>query len=127
VGGILHTPHTVSSEELAKWGKTVNRSTESRFELDEQTIDIVSKGLWGVVNEWGTARRAMIPGFDVCGKTGTAQVIGKEAQSSMGSKRKSSKTMPGLSGSHLFIPPKLPGRHSLSTGHGGEARSTHFA
>ncbi len=80
VGGVFKTPHVVSEEELKRWGKTPNLSTETKFELDEQTRDIVSRGLWGVVNEWGTGRRAAVPGFDVCGKTGTAQVIGKEAK-----------------------------------------------
>jgi penicillin-binding protein 2 len=122
VGGILHTPHTVSGEELAKWGKTVNRSTESRFELDEQTIDIVSKGLWGVVNEWGTARRAMIPGFDVCGKTGTAQVIGKEAQSSMGNKKEEFEDNAWFVGFAPVHSAEIAGAAFVEHGgHGGEA------
>lgn len=122
VGGILHTPHTVSNEELAKWGKTVNRSTESRFELDEQTNDIVSKGLWGVVNEWGTARRAMIPGFDVCGKTGTAQVIGKEAQASMGNKKEEFEDNAWFVGYAPVHAAEIAGAAFVEHGgHGGEA------
>jgi len=31
--------------------------------------------MWKVVNEEGTARAAKIPGFNVCGKTGSTQVI----------------------------------------------------
>lgn len=86
-GGIFKTPHVVSAEELKRWGKSPDHSTERTFEVSEQTFQIVSRGLWGVVNEWGTGRRAAVDGFDVGGKTGTAQVVGKEAQKAAGGKK----------------------------------------
>src|SRR5262245_36150943 len=88
VGGVFKTPHVVSVEELKKWRQTPNFSTERQFKLDEQTFQIVSRGLWGVVNEWGTGRRAAVPGFDVGGKTGTAQVVGREAQKAASGEKK---------------------------------------
>jgi penicillin-binding protein 2 len=39
---------------------------------------IVLDGMYGVVNEVGTGGAARVEGFDVCGKTGTAQVASKE-------------------------------------------------
>ncbi|MBX7171152.1 MAG: penicillin-binding protein 2 [Pyrinomonadaceae bacterium] len=36
--------------------------------------NLVLKGMWGVVNGGGTAGKIRIPGFDIAGKTGTAQV-----------------------------------------------------
>jgi penicillin-binding protein 2 len=38
----------------------------------------VISGMWGVVNEGGTGGIARLVGFDVCGKTGTAQRASNE-------------------------------------------------
>lgn len=45
--------------------------------LSPKTIALLNRALWGVVNEpGGTGAAARRPGADVCGKTGTSQVIG---------------------------------------------------
>lgn len=45
--------------------------------LSQQTITVLNRALWGVVNEpGGTGAAARRPQTDVCGKTGTSQVIG---------------------------------------------------
>ncbi|MDQ3179112.1 MAG: penicillin-binding protein 2 [Acidobacteriota bacterium] len=49
-------------------------------EMTPEQNKIVLEGLWGVVNNGGTGARIKTPGFDIAGKTGTAQVaaLGKD-------------------------------------------------
>ncbi len=49
----------------------------------EENLRAVRNGMWRVVNEFGTGRGALVEGFDVCGKTGTAQTIGNEAKKTL--------------------------------------------
>jgi len=66
VGGVWHTPHLVRQET------GVEKPHELTLSADN--VRRVVSGMYGVVNEGGTGAGAKIPGIDVCGKTGTAQV-----------------------------------------------------
>jgi penicillin-binding protein 2 len=78
-GGRLRQPHLVSPEAIRRLGFEFPDVKSEDYPIHQTTVDIVSRGMWGVVNEKGTATRARIDGFDVAGKTGTAQVVGKAA------------------------------------------------
>jgi penicillin-binding protein 2 len=41
-------------------------------------INQVIQGMWSVVNAGGTGGKARLPGLEVCGKTGTAQLASNE-------------------------------------------------
>ncbi len=44
--------------------------------IEEDIHKAVNEGMWSVVNAGGTATSIAMPGFDIAGKTGTAQVVG---------------------------------------------------
>src|SRR5499426_947093 len=84
-GGHLHTPHLLLRAAAGTDRKGDNHA-EARYE-DNNGFDvpmsatihkIVVDGMYGVVNEGGTGGGARVEGFDVCGKTGTAQVASKD-------------------------------------------------
>jgi penicillin-binding protein 2 len=51
-------------------------ASDGRIKAD--LFEKVIRGMWKCVNEEGTARGAKVEGFEVCGKTGSTQVIGRE-------------------------------------------------
>ncbi len=46
--------------------------------VDHDDIERIKEGMWRSVNGEGTGYRTAIPGRNICGKTGTAQVVSKE-------------------------------------------------
>jgi penicillin-binding protein 2 len=75
-GGTRYTPHLVRAVDNGDgWKPLPPPQPQSAVKLKRSTIEAVGDGLWMVVNAAGTGGRARLEGRDVCGKTGTAQVI----------------------------------------------------
>ncbi len=76
--GLKVQPHVVGSV-LDMSGKTLEslQVKKEKIEgIDAENYKLVKKGLWAVVNDHGTGGKSRVDGYDVCGKTGTVQVVG---------------------------------------------------
>lgn len=71
--GVRVAPRLVESLTAADGTVTPTPKSASTRVVSEQTANDVSKMLEGVVSDEGTAEQAMIPGYRVAGKTGTAE------------------------------------------------------
>ncbi len=94
VRGRMYTPHFLKEfKTIAAMGEegqagyfparpafTFQHPEPKIIEMTPEQNDLIVKGMWGVVNAGGTATSIKIPGFDIAGKTGTAQVaeLGKD-------------------------------------------------
>jgi penicillin-binding protein 2 len=76
-GGRLKQPRLVQPQELRRSGFESPDVGYQTYTVSEDTVETVAKAMWGVVNDGGTATSARVNGFDVAGKTGTAQVVNK--------------------------------------------------
>jgi penicillin-binding protein 2 len=89
VGGKLYIPHLL--KELRAVGQQgdpdyrpirVFQATDPQrpnpkvIPIPEDQHKVVVDGMWGVVNNGGTGAGIKMAGFDIAGKTGTAQVVG---------------------------------------------------
>jgi penicillin-binding protein 2 len=75
-GGLLTTPHVLldvenGSPDEMEW-------PVCHIPMGDENARRIRNGMWQSVNNWGTGHNAAVPGQDICGKTGTAQVIGNE-------------------------------------------------
>ena len=76
MGGRLARPHLVGHQDRDGIGEVPEPES---YPLQPRVVAAVRDALWDVVNGGGTGGRARVAGFDVAGKTGTAQVVGQAA------------------------------------------------
>ncbi|NOR21138.1 MAG: penicillin-binding protein 2 [Candidatus Aminicenantes bacterium] len=69
------TPHLLNSQSLA--GKRAF-SEKDAVDIELSTFETVIQGMWEVVNKGGTGWAANVKGFDICGKTGSTQLVSTE-------------------------------------------------
>ncbi len=80
------TPHLLLEvEDKESNNHSVSSSISLPFWKEKKILfDKVISGMWKSVNEGGTGRGANVPGFNVCGKTGSTQLVSRKTQDEMG-------------------------------------------
>lgn len=75
-GGVFKQPHLL---------KDAPNVGEERFPISDHTVEEVTRGMYGVVNEeHGTASNLKLTGIEFSGKSGTAQVINYDLRTRLG-------------------------------------------
>jgi penicillin-binding protein 2 len=74
-GGLLTTPHLLLRSEN-RLGNAMQWPMR-RLPISHNSARRIREGMWASVNGFGTGRNAAVRGLDICGKTGTVQVIGR--------------------------------------------------
>ena len=80
-GGVRVTPHLLRAvDEGTGWKPVPPPAPQSVVDVSPEKLHAIRDGMWMVVNAAGTGGTARIPGHDVCGKTGSAQVISNQGR-----------------------------------------------
>jgi penicillin-binding protein 2 len=116
--GLSVTPYLYVSE--IHEGHEIARQQEKtgiRSPIPEVYFEKVVQGMWQSVNERGTGVLARVKGFDVCGKTGSAQVVSTATAEKLAQQKREIKTHSWFTG---FAPKDKPEIVvSLIVEHGG--------
>ncbi|MBP1622954.1 MAG: mrdA [Acidobacteria bacterium] len=80
--GQLTTPHVLLRADESAGSTPV--WPVRRIPIGPENARRIREGMWESVNDFGTGHNAAIPGLDICGKTGTVQVIGLDKKRQSG-------------------------------------------
>lgn len=97
----LHAKEIHESQEITRRQENIN----VRSPIPELYFEKVVQGMWQSVNDRGTSLLARVRDFDVCGKTGSAQVVGKATAEKLAKQNIEIKTHSWFSG---FAPKDKP-------------------
>jgi len=95
-----------ADSEIPRIPSAVNgKADRPRMHIPTSTFEKVIQGMWRAVNGKGTARAARVHQYDVCGKTGSVQVISSEAAKRLAQQKKEIQTHSWFTG---FAPKDNP-------------------
>jgi penicillin-binding protein 2 len=109
----IHEGHEIARQQ---------EKTGIRSPIPEVYFEKVVQGMWQSVNDRGTGALARVKGFDVCGKTGSAQVVSTATAEKLAQQKREIKTHSWFTG---FAPKDKPEIVvSLIVEHGGGGGAT---
>lgn len=76
-------PHLVL-DKMARVNREAEEMGLTEPKVEANYFEKVIEGMWRSVNDSGTGHLALVEGFDVCGKTGSTQVISREKAEKLG-------------------------------------------
>ena len=86
-GGTRVTPHVLKAvDDGTGWKAVPPPAPQSKTAIDPEKLQAIRDGLWMVVNQGGTGGASRLKGYDVSGKTGTAQVISNQGRAAAAGK-----------------------------------------
>lgn len=105
--GIMVTPHLLKRKKMLSGTKRKKeyKTKTRKVEIKPSTFEKVIKGMWLAVNDGGTGRATKIYGYDVCGKTGSTQLVSSRAKENLPDTEPEIKTHSWFTG---FAPKKNP-------------------
>ncbi len=85
-GGTRVTPHLLKAlDDGSGWKPVPPPPPQGKTPINPEHLQVIREGMWMAVNDpRGTGGNAAIPGHDVSGKTGTAQVISNQGKAAAG-------------------------------------------
>jgi penicillin-binding protein 2 len=89
-GGKIYKPLILKAVKTADDAIVIQGKSQlvGQLPAGKKTLKIIQKGLWEVVNGLkGTGRIAHVRGIDISGKTGTAQVVGRDTDRNISKKK----------------------------------------
>lgn len=114
------TPYMLKEMEFGE-GKN------ARVDIQESAFEKVIRGMWKSVNEEGTGRAARIQGMDVCGKTGSTQVVSTATAEQLGEGERIVKTHSWFTGFAPRDDPQIVVTVLVEYGGGGGATAAPLA
>jgi len=127
--GIWVWPHLVKDAKGAAPDPAAAEASPSETlpVFTPSTYEAVIAGMWRSANEGGTGAQAKVEGFDVCGKTGSTQIISREAAERLALAGHPVKTHSWFSGFAPRIGPKIVVTVLVEFGGGGGATAAPVA
>jgi penicillin-binding protein 2 len=125
--GTAKRPHLFAGDKVPEVVEDLPQGSDAAPRFSKANYEAVIAGMWGSVNEGGTGQGALVPGLDVCGKTGSTQTMSRESAERLKRAGREIKTHSWFSGFAPRVKPKIVVTVLVEFGGGGGAMAAPVA